>query len=130
MGQTTYFEKNKDKYLEKEILFDTLDLHEDGTSTLMLNDDTIAKIRIDIEYIECLNTCEDFCNTFRSRKKDIEEVFFTRESCLEWINDPQNLVYFRNPFCYAEEESEYRLRGIQKLNDFWDSYPNGVIYFI
>jgi hypothetical protein len=118
MAQHTWFLKSKDLYLKQNELFEKLDKFE--TNDIYLSDLELLQIETEIDEIDEQNDAE-YHDLFRTNKRNkdntyIDEVIFSRRECFEWINNPENLV----------EKFEYT---IDALNEFWDKYPDGVIYF-
>jgi hypothetical protein len=132
MGQHTWFAKDRQLYEEMTEMYQKLNDFEDGLNDL--DDYEISKLESKIESIyDSINT--DYHDLFRTNKRDsdgeyISDTITSREDCFEWINNPDNLVSFRNTiFDSDEQEMINREKSIEKLNEFWDKYPNGLIYF-
>lgn len=122
MGQHTWFKKNKKLYEEQMNLYKKLYSHEIGK--INLDENELKSLHMQINAIDKENEVKQFNNIFRTSKRDenncyIDEVIVSRKQCLEWIEDEKNLVRFSFP----------KDEVIQKINEFWDKYPDGLIYF-
>jgi hypothetical protein len=132
MGQHTWFLKSKDLYLKEEELNRKLELFENDE--IYLNDMEVYQLNKEIDYIEESNDSE-YHDIFRTNKRNenktyIKDVIFSREECFEWIKNPENCVSFKNSvFDTDEQENINRECAFKDLNEFWDKYPDGVIYF-
>lgn len=132
MGQHTWFLKSKELYLKELDLYKKLDKFEENE--IFLCDDEIREINAEIDNIENENRT-NYHDVFRTNKRNIDnsytdDVIFSKEECFHWINEPDNHVYFRNTvFDTDEQEQKNREYSLKLLNEFWDKYPNGVIYF-
>ena len=132
MGQHTWFVKDKELYLKQNELHDKLDLFEEGE--IYLDDMEIYQINHQIDEIEKENKAE-FHDLFRTNKRNpdgtyTDDVILSRKECFEWINKPENRVSFKNTVFDSEEQEQLnREYSINKLNEFWEKYPDGVIYF-
>ena len=133
MGQHTWFVKDKLLHRVQQEYYDKLDNHEDGL--IYLDDSEIAQLNYEIECIDKFNET-DYHDLFRTGKRDpdgqyISDIITSKEECFDWINDPENLVSFKNTiFDSDEQELINREKSIIWLNEFWDKYPDGLIYFI
>lgn len=47
------------------------------------------------------------------------DIITSKKQCFEYINNPANQCYFKY----------YKKLAIKHLNEFWDLYPDGLIYF-
>jgi hypothetical protein len=132
MGQHTWFLKDKELYLKQNELYKKLDSFENDE--LYLDDLEIYQLNSEIEDIDKENKA-DYHDLFRTSKRNVDgtytdDVIFSSKECFEWIDKPENLVSFKNTvFETDEQERVNREYSINKLNEFWDKYPNGVIYF-
>lgn len=132
MGQHTWFVKDKELYLKQNELYDKLDLFEEGD--IYLDDIEVYQINHQIDEIEKENKSE-FHDLFRTNKRNpdgtyTDDVILSRKECFEWINKPENRVSFKNTVFDSEEQEQLnREYSINKLNEFWEKYPDGVIYF-
>jgi len=121
MGLHTWFLKSKELYLKQQILEDTLGF-------LELDDNCCEnpeyfKLFQEIDDIEEENEA-DYHDLFRTNKRNddgtyINEIFFSKKECFDWINNPKNEVYYQ-----SKEDN------LKQLNEFWEKYPNGVIFFL
>lgn len=111
MGQHTWFYKDKAFNESIEELSDILsDKYPENHSVFDL-----------IDKIDDFNEAE-YHNLFRTSKRNedgshLDMVINSREECFEWINNPDNMVW------YCSDEDLCRVQ----LNEFWDKYPNGYI---
>ena len=132
MGQHTWFLKSKELYLKKNELNEKLDSFEEGE--IYLDDMELYQLNHQIGEINKANDTE-YHDLFRTSKRSVDDtytddVIFSRKECFEWIDKPENLVSFKNTvFDTDEQEKINREYSINKLNEFWDKYPDGVIYF-
>ncbi len=132
MGQHTWFLKSKELYLKQNELYEKLNSFEEGET--YLDDMELYQLNHQIDEIDEENNAE-YHDLFRTskRKEDnsyIDDVIFSRKECFEWIDKPENLVSFKKTvFETNEQEKINREYSIKKLNEFWDKYPEGVIYF-
>jgi hypothetical protein len=132
MGQHTWFLKDKELYLKQNELYKKLDSFENDE--LYLDDLELYQLNSEISDIDKENKA-DYHDLFRTSKRNVDgtytdDVIFSSKECFEWIDKPENLVSFKNTvFETDEQERVNREYSINKLNEFWDKYPNGVIYF-
>jgi hypothetical protein len=74
---------------------------------------------------------------FSERGKEIhtdgtytDDFITSKEECFKWLEDNKDAVGYKHVFDDTpEREEELRLHAIERLNEFWEKYPNGVIYF-
>ena len=132
MGQHTWFLKSKELYLKQNELYDKLDKFENNE--IYLDDLELLQINTEIDEIDEQNDAE-YHDLFRTGKRNedstyIDDVIFSKKECFEWIDKPENLVSFKNTIFETDEQEKInREYSINKLNEFWDKYPDGVIYF-
>lgn len=132
MGQHTWFLKSKELYLKQNELYDQLDKFENNE--IYLDEFELLQLNTKIDEIDDQNDAE-YHDLFRTGKRNedgsyIDDVIFSRKECFEWINNPENFVSFKKTvFETDEQEKINREYSINKLNEFWDKYPDGVIYF-
>ena len=132
MGQHTWFLKDKELYLQQNELYKKLDSFENDE--IYLDDLELYQLNSEIDQIYKENKA-DYHDLFRTSKRNVDgtytdDVIFSSKECFEWIDKPENLVSFKNTmFETDEQERVNRQYSINKLNEFWDKYPNGVIYF-
>ena len=132
MGQHTWFLKSKELYLKQNELYEKLYSFEEGE--IYLDDMEVYQLNHQIDEIYKENDAE-YHDLFRTSKRNgdntyTDDVIFSRKECFKWIDKPENLVSFKNTvFETDEQEKINREYSITKLNDFWDKYPDGVIYF-
>ena len=132
MGQHTWFSKDKTLYLKQNALHEKLDAFEKGY--IYLDNLDVYQINSEIDELDKQNKAE-YHDVFRTSKRNADSTYtddeiFSKEECFEWINKPENKVYFKNTiFDTDEKEKIARKQALIDLNDFWDKYPNGVINF-
>lgn len=132
MGQHTWFLKSKELYLKQNELYEKLDSFEEGE--IYLDDMEVYQLNHQIDEIYKENNTE-YHDLFRTSKRNedntyTDDVIFSRKECFKWIDKPENLVSFKNTvFDTDKQEKINREYSISKLNEFWDKYPDGVIYF-
>ena len=125
MGQHTWFVKDKDRHLRMNELWGMLFRYEDD----------IHILRTQIEEIEEENTATlEYHDLFRTWKRDSEGCYIddilTKDTYLKWLEDNKDVVSFKHLFDdTAEMEEEYRVYSMKRLQEFFDQYPNGAIYF-
>ena len=124
MAIHTWFVKSKELYSKAEVLNDKLDLIESCFDKNTQSE--ILELESEIEYIEEQNETE-FHDLFRiNNKKDADTIITSKQECFEFINN-NDIFYARSSFNSDDEAKEYWL---SQLEDYWNKYPNGLIYFI
>lgn len=132
MGQHTWFLKSKELYLKQNELYDKLDKFENDE--IYLDDLELLQLNTEIDEIDKQNYT-DYHDLFRTGKRNedgtyTDDVLFSRKECFEWIDKPENRVSFKHTISETDEQEKInRKYSINKLNEFWDKYPDGVIYF-
>ena len=132
MGQHTRFLKNKELFLKQNELYEKLDLYENGK--IYLDEMEIRQLNFEIDEIDKQNDTE-YSDLFRTGKRNkngsyTDDVIFSKDQCFEFINNPDNLVYFKYTIFDTDvQEKINRKKAIENLNSFWEKYPDGVIYF-
>ncbi len=116
MGQHTWFEKDRTLYEEQEALYKALDAHDNGET--YLDELDILAINARINEIDELNNAE-YHDIFRTNKRNedgtyTEDVIYSKKECDKWLEN--------NKHSLKEEDKHF-------LDEFWDKYPDGVIYF-
>ena len=133
MGQHTWFLKSKELYLKQNELYEKLDKFENGE--IYLDDLELLQLNTEIDEIDEQNDADDYHDLFRTGKCNenktyTDDVLFSRKECFEWIDKPENFVSFKNTIFETDEQEKInREYSINKLNEFWGKYPDGVIYF-
>ena len=118
--------------MKQNELYDKLDKFENNE--IYLDDLELLQINTEIDEIDEQNDTE-YHDLFRTGKRNedstyTDDVIFSKKECFEWIDKPENCVSFKNTvFDTDEQEKINREYSINKLNEFWDKYPDGVIYF-
>jgi hypothetical protein len=130
MGQHTWFAKSKSLYLRQMELYEKIDSFDEGL--ISLSDKVVAQIQQEIDDIDDANEAE-YHDLFRTGKRNADrtytdDVIYSKEECFKWIETPENFVSF-GFFGNDEAEAERREFALKHLNEFWDKYPDGVIYF-
>lgn len=126
MGQHTWFVKSKAVYLEIGELYKQLE--EDYTGEFSYN------LQVEIDKLEEENKTE-YHDLFRTgrRNEDGTYIDVTLDSLVEtlkYLLDPENKVSFkRTIFDTKEVELKYQDEALEKLQEFWKKYPEGLIYF-
>ena len=132
MGQHTWFLKSKELYLKQNELYEKLDKFENGE--IYLDDLELLQLNTEIDEIGEQNDT-DYHDLFRTGKRNedgtyTDDVIFSKKECFEWIDKPENFVSFKNTIFETDEQEKInREYSINKLNEFWGKYPDGVIYF-
>lgn len=132
MGQHTWFYKDKELYLREQELEEKIELYSEGK--LELSDFEIKSIQNEIDEISDKNDAE-YHDLFRTHKRTsdnsyIEEIITSKSQCLEWVDNPDNVVSFKKTiFEDDEQEALNKKRALELINEFWNKYPNGLIDF-
>jgi len=123
LGQHTRFDSSAEVHEAiikiEDALYDIIMYHpntEQQRELLRVIDRAKQKISVETE--------TDYYDVFRTSKRNedgsyTDDKITSKEECFEWINEPNNKVFFP----YGKE------RAIEQLNEFWDEYPDGIIYF-
>jgi hypothetical protein len=116
MGLHTWFEKDKELFNEVNSLYEKLYKHENYE--IFLDEIDIIHIEVRISEIEELNKT-DFHDCFRNvkRNKDgsyTDDIIYSEEECMKYLIYNKEFIQSVNR---------------RRLWEFWDKYPNGVIYF-
>ena len=120
MGQHTWFAKDKNLYLKQQELYKRID------NNVFEKDNEIYWLYKQIDDIESeIDVTKEYHDLFRTGKRNInnsytDDIITSKSECFDWINKDENLVYFNEMT---------RENVIMRLNDFWETYPNGIIYF-
>ncbi len=121
MGLHTHFCKSKKLYIELDNLLTKIGQYEDGE--ISLSKEELKTIFDEVEKIIISNKIQKYHNTFRSRKRDggglyiVPNELYSKEEGMEYINNPENKITFE----YDDSK--------ELLEEFWNEYPNGLIYF-
>lgn len=132
MGQHTWFAKKLQLYLKETELLNKLDSFENDE--IYLDDIELYQINHEIDELNKKNNTE-YHNLFRTAKRNpdgtyCDEIIISRKECFDWIKKLENKVYYTSTKFQTKDEEEIRKkRAIEKLKEFWNKYPNGVIYF-
>src|SRR5574343_792209 len=130
MGQHTWFLKSKELYLKQNELYEKLDKFENGE--IYLDDLELLQLNTEIDEIGEQNDT-DYHDLFRTGKRNedgtyTDDVIFSKKECFEWIDKPENFVSFKNTIFETDKQEKInREYSINKLNEFWDKYTDGVI---
>lgn len=133
MGQHTWFVKEKDLFLRQREIYATLD----SDDSAILETSEIRKLERECDKIEeKIDATDEFHDLFRTWKRDpydgtyTDDFIASKEECFRWLEDNKDVVGYKHVFDDTpEREEELRLYAIDRLNEFWEKYPNGVIYF-
>lgn len=117
MGQHTWFCKDQDLFKKEQGLYDKIDAHENDK--IWLDDLELHQIEHEIDEIHESNKAE-YHDLFRTHKRNPDgtytnDIIHSKE---QWLNDNKHLVSWN-------DEKVCR----KSLNEFWEKYPNGAIYF-
>lgn len=132
MGQHTWFLKNKELFLKQKELFKKIEDFEENK--IYLDDMELYQINYEINQIEEENNSE-YHDLFRTSLRNddgtyTDQIISSRKECLNFINDASNRVSFKRTFLETkEQEEENRKKALERINDFWDKYDNGIIRF-
>lgn len=134
MGMHTWFEKDKVLFLEQRKLYDKIDSHE--REEVYLDESELNQLWHRVHEISELNDADyHYHDLFRTSKRNedgtyTDDVIFSKKECFTWLEANKDFVSFKNTvFDTDEQEIENKKRSIKKLNEFWEKYPDGVIYF-
>lgn len=126
MGLHTWFVKSKAAYLEQEELYEKLDNDYTGEFSYDLN--------VEINRIEKGNNAE-YHDLFRTSKRNEDgtytsDILSSLSETLVYILNPENNVSFKHTvFDTQLQELKYQEEALEKLQEFWEKYPDGLIYF-
>lgn len=126
MGQHTWFVKSKVVYLEQEELYKKLEADYTGEFSYDL--------QVEINKLEKENKTE-YHDLFRTGKRNEDGTYTdvtlgSLVETLKYLLDPDNKVSFkRTLFDTKEVELKYQDEALEKLQEFWEKYPDGLIYF-
>ena len=126
MGQHTWFVKSKTIYLELEELYNKLEADYTGEFSYDL--------QVEINKLEEENKT-DYHDLFRTGKRSDDGTYtdVTLDSLVEtlkYLLDPENKISFkRTVFDTKKVELKYQDEALEKLQEFWKKYPEGLIYF-
>ena len=126
MGQHTWFVKSKTIYLELEELYKKLEADYTGEFSYDL--------QVEINKLEEENKT-DYHDLFRTGKRSDDGTYtdVTLDSLVEtlkYLLDPENKISFkRTVFDTKKVELKYQDEALEKLQEFWKKYPEGLIYF-
>ena len=120
----TWFLKSKDLYLKQKSLYDRLDV-------IGVTESEIESINDEIDRIDDEILVFDYDNLFFSDRFQ-DDVFYSKQECLGWINNPENHVKFRNFVFEGKQLNEEQNKKIclNRLDKFWESYPDGLVLFV
>lgn len=113
MSLCTHFLNSRELYEKSLALYIQLE-----SEDIYLDD--IEVLQIETQLNEIYNASKtEFYNCFRTTKREDDgsytlDVLFSKKETYQWLEENKDNVYIIN---------------YNKLNEFWDKYPNGVIYF-
>ena len=115
----TFFLKSKELYLKQELLYDKLE-------DFNISESEIESINNEIDGIDDDIIDIDYHNLFLIED---ENMFSSKQECLQWVNNPKNTVVFKSYFYQGKDLTEEQCKQIclDKLDNFWESYPSGLI---
>ena len=124
----TWFLKSKDLYLKQELLYDRLEVI--GVTESEIESIEYEIDRIDDEIILEIDCHNDYHNLFFIDEYQ-DTIFSSKEECLEWIGNTEN-VRFRNFVFEGKElnEEQNKKLCLNRLDKFWESYPDGLVLFV
>ena len=121
----TWFLKTKDLYLKQELLYDKLEV-------IGVTESEIESIEYEIDRIddEIILEIGDYHNLFFIDEYQ-DTLLSSKEECLDWIGNTEN-VRFRNFVFEGKELNEDQNKKIclNRLDKFWESYPDGLVLFV
>lgn len=121
MGLHTWFVKSKATYLELEELYEKLDNDYTGEFSYNLN--------VEMNKLEKENETE-YHDLFRTGVRNEEKILSSLSETLVYILNPENNVSFKHTvFDTQLQELKYQEEALEKLQEFWEKYPEGLIYF-
>jgi hypothetical protein len=117
MGQHTQCYKSKTRYDELQLMYNTLDKVDSWDIYMDTAEKYALEATIDRLYDEAQD--DDYYDVFRTNKREpdgtyTEDVIYGKAQCDKWLIDNKDLVY------YIDQD---------RLDKFWDEYPDGVITF-
>ena len=123
----TWFLKSKDLYLKQELLYDRLEVI--GVTEYEIESIEHEIDRIDDEIILEIDYHNDYRNLFFIDEYQ-DTIFSSKEECLEWIGNTEN-VRFRNFVFEGKElnEEQNKKLCLNRLDKFWEIYPDGLVLF-
>ena len=124
----TWFLKSKDLYLKQELLYDRLEVI--GVTESEIESIEYEIDRIDDEISLEIDYHNDYHNLFFIDEYQ-DTIFSSKEECLEWIGNTEN-VRFRNFVFEGKElnEEQNKKLCLNRLDKFWESYPDGLVLFV
>lgn len=114
MGQHTWFTSSKEAYLKLQELND-----EDWEAVKTLFSSLKTK----------------YHDLFRTSKRNedgtyTDDILTSRDETFKWLENNSKYVSYKHTFDETEkQELENKEKCIQLINEFWDEYPEGIIYF-
>jgi hypothetical protein len=118
-----WFLKSKDLYLKQELLYDRLEV-------IDVTESEIESIKYEIDRIDDEIVDIDYHNLFFIDEYQ-DTIFSSKQECLDWIGNTEN-VRFRNFVFEGKELNEEQNKEIclNKIDKFWESYPDGLVLFV
>ena len=115
----TFFLKSKNLYLKQKLLYNKLE-------DINITESEIENINDEIDKIDDEIITIDYHNLF-----EIEDdiIFSSKQECLQWIDNPDNIVRFDKFIFEGKELNKEQSKQIclNRLHKFWESYPDGLI---
>lgn len=117
MGQHTQCYKSKTRYDELQSMYDTLNKVDSWVVYMDPADKYALEASIDRLYHESKD--DKYWDVFRTNKRNpdgtyTDDIIHGKDECDKWLVDNKDLVYSMDR---------------DRLNKFWDEYPDGVITF-
>ena len=129
MGMHTWFYKDKKLYDECIVITNKLDRHDIGIENL--SDRELLELNHELDGIEERNDTS-YHDLFRLKNKDLaDKVLYSKAECTKWMQENKESLYFSDTmFDTPEKIEELKKEKLKSLDEFWESYPNGVIEFL
>ena len=118
MGLHTWFHKNKTTYDKLNKIYQELNKLEDELGESFFEDERVIKLQEESDKLYDENEAE-YHDVFRTNKRNedgtySDDVIYSKEETYKWLK---------------ENSKEIDERQIERLDKFWEEYPNGVIDF-
>lgn len=114
MGNHTWFGASAQKYHRRMEIYQLMEEHDNGNR--YLDDYHALKYEAD-ELYDTSRT--EYHNVFRAIVHS-EDIFTSYEQTLQWLLEHDHLVMYPK----GDKKS-----ALKKLREFWEKYPEGIIYF-
>lgn len=121
MGLHTWFKSDITKYRELDELYSLIDDKIDYKGiTVSFRGENLSQQQLNYKiYILEQEIDTEFHDCFRTSRRNedgtyTDDIIYSKEECFKWLEDNINTVSGLNE---------------ERLNEFWNKYPNGVIEF-